>query len=45
MARADILTAMGAAGDKRAEQSISNALSNAKKQGQVALVDGLYKIT
>jgi hypothetical protein len=43
ISRADLLEAMNAKGDKRAEQSISNALSNAKKQGQLTLIDGLYK--
>jgi len=44
ISRADLLEAMNAKGDKRAEQSISNALSNAKKQGKITLADGLYKI-
>ena len=41
--RADILEEMSAKGDKRAEQSVSNALSNLKKQGQIRLEDGTYK--
>ena len=40
--RADILEEMSVKGDKRAEQSISNALSNLKKQGQIRLEDGAY---
>lgn len=40
--RADILEQMDAKGDKRAEQSISNALSNAKKQDLIRLEDGKY---
>ena len=35
--RAKILEEAGAKGDKRAEQSISNALSNLKKQGHIKL--------
>ena len=42
--RAEILEKMGAKGDKRAEQSISNALSNLKKQGQIRLEDGAYRL-
>ena len=42
ISRADILNEMGAKGDKRSEQSISNALSNLKKQGQVRLEHGEY---
>ncbi len=41
--RADILEEMSAKGNKRAEQSISNALTNLKKQGQGTLEDGAYK--
>ena len=41
--RADLLEEMGAKGDKRAEQSVSNALANLKKQGQVTLEEGVYK--
>ena len=41
--RAEILEEMQVKGDKRAEQSVSNALSNLKKQGQVRLEDGAYK--
>ncbi|HUF55390.1 MAG TPA: hypothetical protein VMM55_02395 [Thermohalobaculum sp.] len=41
--RADILDKMSVKGDKRAEQSISNALSNLKKQGHITLEDGAYK--
>lgn len=42
ISRSDILEEMHAKGDKRAEQSISNALANAKKQGRIDLNDGLY---
>ena len=41
--RAEILEQMKVKGDKRAEQSVSNALSNLKKQGEVRLEDGVYK--
>ena len=41
--RADILEEMGAKGNKRAEQSISNALSNLKKQAHITLEDGAYR--
>lgn len=42
--RADILERMGVKGDKAAEQSVSNALAHAKKQGKVTLDDGIYKV-
>ncbi len=42
VSRADLLEAMSAKGDKRAEQSISNALANLKKSGQINLNDGIY---
>ena len=42
ISRADILQEMKAKGDKRAEQSISNALSNLKKQNSLKLEDGSY---
>ena len=42
ISRSAILQEMGAKGDKRAEQSISNALSNLKKQGAVRLDQGAY---
>lgn len=41
--RATILELMGAKGDKKAEQSISNALANLKKAGTVSADGGLYK--
>ena len=41
--RADILEQMDAKGDKKAEQSISNALANLKKAGKITLADGLYR--
>jgi hypothetical protein len=41
--RAAILEVMGAKGDKKAEQSISNALANLKKAGTVSADGGLYK--
>jgi len=40
--RADVIQALDAAGDKKAQQSISNALANLKKTGAVSLVDGTY---
>ena len=42
ISRGDILVEMSAKGDKRAEQSISNALSNLKKQGTIRLEQGQY---
>lgn len=42
ISRAQILDQMRAKGDKRAEQSISNALSNLKKQGALRLEQGTY---
>lgn len=42
ISRAQILQEMRVKGDKRAEQSISNALSNLKKQGAVKLEQGAY---
>lgn len=40
--RAHILVELEAKGDKKAEQSISNALSNLKKGGDITLEDGKY---
>ena len=45
ISRADILEQMEAKGDKRAEQSISNALSNLKKSDVITLEDGLYTVS
>jgi hypothetical protein len=45
ISRSDILEALGAKGDKRAEQSISNALANLKKAEQLTLNDGVYTVT
>jgi len=42
--RAVLLEALGAKGDKSAEQSISNALSALKKQDAVTSDDGVYKV-
>lgn len=42
MARADILKAMDAVGDKKAEQSISNALAALKKGGILTANNGVY---
>lgn len=42
LTRAGVLEIMGAH-DKSAQQSISNALSNLKKKGQLTAVDGVYK--
>jgi hypothetical protein len=44
ISRSDILELMGAKGDKKGEQSISNALSNLKSDEKVTLEDGLYKV-
>jgi hypothetical protein len=41
--RADLLTAMGATGNKTAEQSISNAVANLKKDGKISGEQGIYK--
>jgi hypothetical protein len=40
--RAGVLTALGA-NDTKAEQSISNALSNLKKKGDLTAENGIYK--
>lgn len=40
--RGDIIDALGAKGNKSAEQSISNALSNMKKANKITLTDGKY---
>ena len=42
MSRQEILTALEAKGDKRAEQSISNTLSILKKAGRIGLENGIY---
>lgn len=43
--RGTILELMNAKGDKKAEQSISNALANMKKVGTIDLADGVYRLT
>ena len=40
--RAAILEQMGAT-EKKQQQSISNALANLKKKGELTAVDGVYK--
>lgn len=42
MARQDVLKAMDASGDKKLEQSISNALAALKKDGKLNADNGLY---
>lgn len=42
MARADLLKALDAVGDKKAEQSISNALAALKKGGILTADNGVY---
>jgi hypothetical protein len=42
--RADLLVTLGAKGDKRAEQSISNALAALKKSNAVTVDNGNYKV-
>lgn len=42
--RADILEAMGAKGEKKEEQAISNALSALKKADTVTAEDGKYSV-
>ena len=42
ISRADLVEELGVKGDKSGEQSISNALSNLKKQGKVGLDQGRY---
>lgn len=44
LARAGVLSALNA-DDAKAEQSISNALSNLKKKGQLTADNGIYKAT
>lgn len=43
IARADLLEALEAKGDKRAEQSISNALASLKKSGAITADNGQYR--
>ena len=43
IARADLLEVLGAKGDKRAEQSVSNALASMKRAGLVTAEDGIYR--
>ena len=45
ISRREIIDRMGAKGDKRAEQSISNALTNLKKSGQIDNEGGVYSGT
>jgi CRP-like cAMP-binding protein len=45
LTRADILEKVGAKGDTKQEQSISNALTNMKKAGQIDQKDGKYVTT
>lgn len=42
--RADLLVGLGVKGDKKGEQSVSNALSALKKAEQISGEDGLYKV-
>lgn len=42
MARADVLKALEAQGDRKLEQSISNALAALKKDGKLAAENGVY---
>ena len=44
MTRSDLLEAMSARGDKKLEQSISNALSALKKAERLSLTDGVYRV-
>lgn len=41
--RQELLKAMGAEGDKKATQSISNAVANLKKAGEITTDGGVYK--
>ena len=41
--RSDLMDAMQAKGDKRAEQSISNAVAALKKNGDITTEDGFYR--
>ena len=44
ISRADLLDKMGIKGDRASEQSVSNALANAKRKGELAQSgDGKYK--
>lgn len=43
ISRSMLLEMMNAKGDKKAEQSISNALANLKKSGQLTADEGIYK--
>lgn len=44
MTRATILEALGAKGDKKKEQSISNCLSTLKNSAQIKLENGTYSV-
>ena len=43
MSRSDVLEAMGAHGDKKLAQSVSNALAALKKAERLSLNDGIYR--
>jgi len=44
MTRGEILENLGLKGDKKGEQSISNALNNMKKAGKVTAANGRYEV-
>ena len=44
MKRAELLEVLGVKGDKSGEQSVSNALSALKKNGQLIVEDGKYLV-
>ena len=44
VARAPLLEEMGVKGDRRGEQSVSNALAALKKAGTITAKNGVYKV-
>ena len=44
LSRGDILETLGIKGDKKNEQSVSNALANLKKAGTIIATDGKYTV-
>lgn len=44
ISRGDLIEAMGLKGNKSGEQSVSNALNNMKKAGEIVSTDGKYAV-
>jgi len=45
ISRGDLLAALDAKDNKKAETSVSNAVANLKKAGTITTEDGLYRAT